>query len=215
MKALAYITQLAIPGVFCVLVTEETQAQRTSLSHDLDPLRGPPWGQGGPWADQEPYTPHPKPLDWIDPNPSRWPWTASRDPYSDAGSGQWKEAPWVGPGVQIAVGQGRLNATVPFIARVKFRANAEVPAHAHSAVRHVRVLSGVLNLGLGERLETSKTHAFGPGSTAILLPTINHFFWFKEETVIQLHGVGPWVVTYADPADDPKRNQRPSVSAPP
>jgi hypothetical protein len=157
MKALTYITQLTILGAFCVLATEEAQAQRTSLSHDLDPLRGPPWGQGGPWADQEPYAPHPKPLDWIDSNPSRWPWTGNRDPYGDAGSGEWKEAPWVGPGVQIAVRQGRLNAAVPFIARMKFPANAEVPAHAHSAVRHVRVLSGVLNLGLGDRLGANQT----------------------------------------------------------
>jgi len=48
MKAMTYITHLAILGVFCALATQEAQAQRTSLSHDLDPLRGPPWGQGGP-----------------------------------------------------------------------------------------------------------------------------------------------------------------------
>jgi hypothetical protein len=87
MKAMTYISHLAILGVFCVLATQEAQAKRTSLSHDLDPLRGPPWGQGGPWADRETYTPHAKPLGWIDPNPSRWPWTGSRDPYGDADSG--------------------------------------------------------------------------------------------------------------------------------
>jgi len=52
-----------------------------ALSHELAPWRGPPWGQGGPWADQAPYAPRPKPAGWIDPEPSRWPWTGERDPY--------------------------------------------------------------------------------------------------------------------------------------
>ena len=67
--------------------TTTSQAERASaisLLHDGDPWRGPPWGQGGPWADQEPYTPRPKPAGWIDPEPSRWPWTGERDPYDYA-----------------------------------------------------------------------------------------------------------------------------------
>ena len=55
-----------------------------ALSHELAPWRGPPWGQGGPWADQAPYAPRPKPAGWIDPEPSRWPWTGERDPYDYA-----------------------------------------------------------------------------------------------------------------------------------
>jgi hypothetical protein len=25
----------------------------------------------------------------------------------------------------------------------------------------------------------------------------------KAETILQLHGLGPWTITYVDPADDP------------
>jgi hypothetical protein len=36
-----------------------------------------------------------------------------------------------------------------------------------------------LNMGLANKLDTGKTHAFGPGSVAMLL---NHFFRFNEES---------------------------------
>jgi hypothetical protein len=31
---------------------------------------------------------------------------------------------------------------------------------------------------------------------------MNHFAWTKEETMLQVHGVGPWAVNYVDPADE-------------
>jgi anti-sigma factor RsiW len=33
----------------------------------------------------------------------------------------------------------------------------------------------------------------------------SHFVETKEETVIQVHGVGPWGVTYVNPDDDPNK----------
>jgi hypothetical protein len=30
------------------------------------------------------------------------------------------------------------------------------------------------------------------------------FGYTEEETVIQLHGTGPWGIQYLDPADDPR-----------
>jgi hypothetical protein len=51
------------------------------LPREFDPLRGSSWGPGGPWAEYAPYMPRPKPAGWIDPEPSRWPWTGERDPY--------------------------------------------------------------------------------------------------------------------------------------
>jgi hypothetical protein len=34
---------------------------------------------------------------------------------------------------------------------------------------------------------------------------MNHFAWTKEETILQVHGVGPWAVNYVNPADDPRK----------
>ena len=60
----------------------ETSEPRSKLPRDLDPLRGSNWGPGGPWGDQVPYTPRPKPSGWVDPEPSRWLWTGECDPYA-------------------------------------------------------------------------------------------------------------------------------------
>ena len=32
----------------------------------------------------------------------------------------------------------------------------------------------------------------------------HHFAWAKGETVVQVHGVGPWAIVYVNPADDPR-----------
>jgi hypothetical protein len=36
---------------------------------------------------------------------------------------------------------------------------------------------------------------------------MKHFAWTKGETVIQIHGTGPWTIKYVNPEDDP-RNQK-------
>jgi len=112
-------------------------------------------------------------------------------------------------GAQIAVIEGPMDqAGVPFTARIKFPANAKVPAHWHSTIEHVTVISGVLNMGVGDKLDTGKTQALGPGSMSIMQSGTHHFAWFGEETVLQLHGIGPWTVTYVNPADDPKNQAK-------
>ena len=57
-------------------------APKDNLSRELDAFPGSSWGPGGPWADQIPYMPRPKPTGWVDPEPSRWPWTGECDPYA-------------------------------------------------------------------------------------------------------------------------------------
>jgi hypothetical protein len=90
------LAPLTLFGVLCLLDSQQgegqqaTQAQSISAIsplHDLEPWRGPSWAEGGPWADQQPYTPRPKPPSWIDPEPSRWPWNGERDPYDYAHAG--------------------------------------------------------------------------------------------------------------------------------
>jgi hypothetical protein len=40
---------------------------------------------------------------------------------------------------------------------------------------------------------------------ALMQPRTHHFGWTSEETIVQLHDVGPWAVTCVDPADDPRK----------
>jgi quercetin dioxygenase-like cupin family protein len=109
------------------------------------------------------------------------------------------------PGAKVAVIEGPANEPLPYILRVKFPADYEIPAHWHPSPERVTVISGTFNLGTGDKLDKEKTKALLPGSTAIIQPKTNHFGWFSEETVVQLHGVGPQDINFVDPADDPRK----------
>ena len=60
-------------------------------------------------------------------------------------------------------------------------------------------------MGRETKFDKEKTKALPPGSTVIIQPKTNHFLWTSEETVIQVHGVGPQDLNYVDPADDPRK----------
>ena len=118
---------------------------------------------------------------------------------------KWADVPSLPPGAKIAVIEGPMTEAVPFTVRVKLPADYKVPAHWHPAAERVTVLSGTFNIGMGDKLDPQKTTALGPGSVIIMQPQTNHFVWTKEETMVQVHGTGPWGITYIDPADDPRK----------
>jgi quercetin dioxygenase-like cupin family protein len=118
---------------------------------------------------------------------------------------KWADVPSLPAGAKIAVIEGPLNEAVPFTFRLRFPANYRIPAHWHPAIERVTVLSGVFNMGTGDKLDAQQTTPLGPGSIAIMPPKTNHFAWTAEETIVQLNGTGPWGITYVNPSDDPRK----------
>jgi hypothetical protein len=118
---------------------------------------------------------------------------------------KWADVPSLPPGAKAAVIEGPMNEAVPITARLKLPANYKVPAHWHPNVERITVLSGTLNLGMGDKLDPKKTTALGPGSISIMQSKTNHFAWTKTATVLQLNTTGPWDLTYVNPADDPRK----------
>ena len=122
---------------------------------------------------------------------------------------KWVDLPSLPPGAKVAVMEGPMNEAVPFTARIRMPANYWIPAHWHPAVEHVTVLSGTLYMGMGEVLDVSKGMALPTGGLAVMQIKMPHFAYTTNEPVeIQLHGVGPWGITYLDPADDPRAKQQ-------
>ena len=118
---------------------------------------------------------------------------------------KWVDIPSLPPGAKIVVIEGPLNEPVPFTFRLQFPANYQIPAHWHPAVERVTVISGNINMGIGDKLDSRRTKPLGPGSMAIIQPKTNHFLWTKEEAVVQLNGTGPWNINYVNPIDDPRK----------
>ena len=120
----------------------------------------------------------------------------------------WQDGPPSLPaGAQFAPIEGDPKREGLFTMRLKLPANYRIPAHWHPADEHVTVISGTFHMGTGDVLDPTKGTALPAGSFALMPAQMRHFAWTSEETVIQLHGVGPWQINYINPADDPRKQQ--------
>jgi quercetin dioxygenase-like cupin family protein len=116
----------------------------------------------------------------------------------------WKDLPSL-PGVKISVIEGPLDKPVPIMFRLKFPANFKVMPHWHPGIEHITIISGTLHMGLGSVFDPAKTRPLTPGSVSIMQPGTHHYVSTNEETIGQVHSIGPWSVNYVNPADDPAK----------
>jgi quercetin dioxygenase-like cupin family protein len=122
------------------------------------------------------------------------------------GDVKWADAPpSLPPGAKMAWIEGAAAEPKPFTFRIKVPANYRVPPHWHPGIEHVTVLSGTFNVGMGEKFDAGKLTPLPAGSLLIIPPKTPHFVQVKEETIIQVHGVGPWGLNYVNPQDDPRK----------
>ncbi|HLA74800.1 MAG TPA: cupin domain-containing protein [Gammaproteobacteria bacterium] len=118
---------------------------------------------------------------------------------------KWIDAPSIGPGAKLAVLEGDIKQAVPFTMRIMLPPNFKVPAHVHPVFERVTVLSGTFHLGIGEQFDSAKAKTYPAGGVAMMPPGMPMFaYTTDEETVIQIHGTGPWGINYLNPADDPR-----------
>jgi mannose-6-phosphate isomerase-like protein (cupin superfamily) len=118
----------------------------------------------------------------------------------------WGPAPAALPaGAKAAVLEGNPGEAGPFTMRVLLPNRYRIPPHYHPAVEHVTVLKGAFKVGMGDKFDGSAMNLLPAGTFAALEPGTRHFAESEGETILQLHGVGPWQITYVNPADDPRR----------
>ena len=119
---------------------------------------------------------------------------------------KWGPAPpSLPPGGQLAVLLGDPTKEGPFVMRVKFPAGFIIPPHRHSKDEMVTVISGSVALTPGEKVDRTSAKALPAGSFIVLPAGMAHYAFADTESVVQLHGVGPFDVTYIDPKDDPRK----------
>lgn len=122
---------------------------------------------------------------------------------------KWTDAPGIGPGVKIAMIEGNLKAAGPITFRIQLPPKAKIPPHTHPLIEHVTVISGTFYLGIGEKFDESQARAYPPGSVTIMPQGMPMFAFAKDKgTTIQVHGIGPWGITYLNPADAPAAKKK-------
>jgi len=118
---------------------------------------------------------------------------------------KWAAAPAVGPGAMIAVIEGDLKAAEPFTLRLKLPPNTKIAVHTHPVTERVTVISGTFYFAIGDKYDPNQAKAYQPGDTLIIPTGISMYAASRDqETVLQLHGTGPWGISYRDPKDDPR-----------
>ena len=122
---------------------------------------------------------------------------------------EWKPGPSAIPaGAKMAVLEGDPTREGPFVVRFQFPAGYHIAAHTHPKTERVTVISGALYLATGESLDRSSAKEIPAGSFGYWPAGMKHAGWSEVETVIQLHGIGPWQINYVNPADDPRNAKK-------
>ena len=112
------------------------------------------------------------------------------------------------PGAQMAVLDGDPGvAGKPFVIRAKLPSGYQVQPHWHPTDENIVVLSGTFMLGTGDKLDEKAMTSLAAGGFARMPKMMHHSAMAKGETVIQVHGVGPFAVHYVNPKDDPSKKK--------
>lgn len=118
---------------------------------------------------------------------------------------KWTVPPAYGAGALFAVLKGDPTKEGMYVVRLKVPAGFKIPAHTHPNDENVTVLSGSFNIGTGDKLDERNGERIKAGGYSYVAKGMTHYAWFTEDTVIQLHGLGPQGITYVNPADDPRK----------
>jgi hypothetical protein len=120
----------------------------------------------------------------------------------------WGPAPPALPaGAQISVLEGDPGQNGAVTLRLKFPANYTVPPHWHSMTERVTVLSGTLQVGMGDTLDRQRSEALAPGGFVSLPAKMHHYVWTGTPTVVQISLQGPFDIFYVNPSDDPQHKK--------
>lgn len=127
--------------------------------------------------------------------------SASRGPERDL---QWGPAPAIfPPGAEMAVLQGDPSKTEEFTVRLRMPSGYKIPPHTHPTTENVTVITGTFLAGMGPQFNEALTQPYGQGDFVSVPQNHAHFAMTRGQTIVQVHAIGPFALTYVNPADTP------------
>ena len=114
--------------------------------------------------------------------------------------------PGLPAGSTFMVVSGDPGKAAMFTIRAKLPANYTVPPHHHATDEKVSVKAGgPLAYGMGDKINTSAAGSLEKGYHVNLMANMNHWASTTAATEIEVSAMGPFAITYANPADDPRK----------
>ncbi len=87
----------------------------------------------------------------------------------------------------------------PFVIRIHNYDNQVLPPHWHPGDEHIVVVKGTWYIAEGDTWDRSAMREMNIGDYIFVPKQMRHFGLSKGETVVQIHGIGPFKINLADP----------------
>jgi hypothetical protein len=110
-------------------------------------------------------------------------------PLNKFAPGQWVEKVWGDPS----------KPGEPFVIRIHNDAGYLVLPHYHLIDENITVVKGSWALGSGKKFDKSRLEPMEVGTFGIAPKTMPHFAQSETETIVQVHGIGPFSSMLVDP----------------
>ena len=88
---------------------------------------------------------------------------------------------------------------LPFVIRIHHDAGYVVLPHTHPEDENITVLKGSWALGMGPRVKMSELEPMELGAFGFVPKKMAHFGYAKVDTILQVHGIGPFINLPIDP----------------
>jgi quercetin dioxygenase-like cupin family protein len=116
-------------------------------------------------------------------------------------SGDLKSTPII-KGCDLAPVSGDVNADGgTFVIRIRCTDGTRIPAHWHPTDENVTILKGVFLVGMGDSFDESKLTPMNAGNFVSMPKQVRHFASSKGDTIVQVHGAGPFKVNWVNPSE--------------
>jgi len=118
----------------------------------------------------------------------------------------WGPAPAVfPPGARMAVVSGDPSKAATFTVQLAMPSGYKIPPHFHPTDETVEVKKGTLLVGMGDTFDASKAKPMKAGEKGPVPAKAHHFAAAQGATFIEVTAMGPFGMTYVNPADDPQK----------
>jgi hypothetical protein len=119
---------------------------------------------------------------------------------------KWGPAPSIFPaGAKMAVLSGDPSKAGEFTVRLDMPNGYTIAPHWHPTDENVTVIKGTFLVGMGDKIESGKMLTLQTGGFITAGAKMHHYARAKGRAIVQVNAIGPFALTYVNPADDPTK----------
>ena len=135
---------------------------------------------------------------------------AQAKPAMKAPALKWGPAPAVfRKGAKMAVVSGDPSKAGMFTIELSMPGGYRIMPHFHPTDEAVVVKKGTLLVGMGDKFDLKQAKPMKVGEKGSIPATQHHFASAKGATIVEVTAMGPFALTYVNPADDPQKPMAP------